>query len=158
MTEAGKRVEVTAEIAATPEQVWALIYDPTRMGEWSPECRELAWIGTVEEPEVGARFTGSNRHGWRRWTTHCTIVSYQPGREIGWDVDFAGLRVAHWGYRIEGADGGRTCRLVEEFQDQRGRVTAAMAPAARGVRDVIAHNRGTMAETLERIKAAAEAS
>ena len=33
--------EVTIEIAATPETVYDLVSDITRMGEWSPECDAL---------------------------------------------------------------------------------------------------------------------
>jgi uncharacterized protein YndB with AHSA1/START domain len=33
-----KRGIARIEIAATPEQVYRLITDITRMGEWSPEC------------------------------------------------------------------------------------------------------------------------
>lgn len=150
------QVEVSTEIAAPPAQVWALIADPTRMGEWSPECRELAWLGGATAPEVGARFRGRNRNGWRRWSTRCTIVSYEPSREIGWDVDFAGIPVARWAYRIEAGKSGLTCRLVETFQDRRSRAFAALTPLARGVKDVSEHNRATMDLTLGQIRTAAE--
>lgn len=152
------QVEVSTEIAAAPEQVWQLVGDPTRMGEWSPECRELAWLGGASAPAIGARFTGRNRNGWRYWTTRSTIVDFEPCRGIGWDVDFAGIPVAHWAYRIEPGESSGTCRLVEVFTDRRGRAYTALGPLARGVRDVGAHNRASMQHTLARIKSAAEAT
>ena len=150
------QVEVSTQIAAAPEQVWELIGDPTRMGEWSPECRELAWLGGVSAPGVGARFTGRNRNGWRRWTTRCTIVRHEPGRDIAWDVSLFGAPVARWAYRIEVRESDSTCRLVEVFQDRRSRVSAPLLSLARGVKDVEAHNRASMQHTLAQIKSAAE--
>jgi hypothetical protein len=46
--------------------------------------------------------------------------------------------------------------VVESFRDRRGRAFHLLGPAARGVKDVDAHNRAGMEETLARIKAAAE--
>ncbi len=150
------RVEVSTDIAATPDQVWALIGDPTRMGEFSPECRTLAWRKGATAPAHGARFTGRNHNGWHRWSTTNTIVAYQPGRTVGWDVDYFGIPVAHWRYEIEAGPDGDSCRLVERFADRRSRAFAALTPFARGVRDVETHNRATMEQTLARIKSTAE--
>ena len=35
--------EVTIEMAAPPEEVWALVSDVTRIGEFSPETFEARW-------------------------------------------------------------------------------------------------------------------
>jgi uncharacterized protein YndB with AHSA1/START domain len=149
-------VEVTTRIEATPDRVWELIGDPTRMGEWSPECRRLEWVGGAAGPGLRARFRGHNRSGWRSWTTTSTIVRYEPEREIAWDVGMAGVAVAHWGYRIDPERGGQLCTVVETFRDRRGPVLQALGPIARGVKDVDEHNRVGMEQTLARIKAAAE--
>ena len=85
----GSAQEVSVRIDAAPARVWELIGDPTRMGEWSPECNRVTWSGGEGSPRVGAKFKGHNRLGWRRWTTTGTIVAFDPEREIGWDVDFA---------------------------------------------------------------------
>jgi hypothetical protein len=42
------QVSVHCEIAAPPEQVWAMVADVTRMGEWSPETE-----ATIIEAEHG---------------------------------------------------------------------------------------------------------
>jgi len=60
---------VHTEIAATPNAVYALLADVTRMGEWSTECVRCRWLGAVTEPRVGARFHGTSRNGWHRWST-----------------------------------------------------------------------------------------
>jgi uncharacterized protein YndB with AHSA1/START domain len=148
--------EVSVRIEAPPDRVWALIGDPTRMGEWSPECHQVTWAGGDGDARLGARFKGHNRRGWRRWTTTGTIVAFEPGHEIGWDVDFAGFPIARWGYRIEAGADGASCTVVERFSDRRGSAFRVLGPAARGVRDTTAHNRVGMEQTLARVKAAAE--
>ncbi|HBM56923.1 MAG TPA: SRPBCC family protein, partial [Acidimicrobiaceae bacterium] len=41
-------VSVSREMAAPPEEVWALVSDLTRMGEWSPEAKGGRWAGGVD--------------------------------------------------------------------------------------------------------------
>ena len=149
-------VEVTTRVEASPDKVWELVGDPTRMGEWSPECHRVEWIGSVTAPALRARFRGHNRTGWRVWSTVGTIVTYEPGREIAWDVSGVGIPVAQWGYRVDPEPGGKACTVVETFRDRRGALYRALGPIARGVKDVDAHNRAGMEQTLARIKAAAE--
>jgi uncharacterized protein YndB with AHSA1/START domain len=148
-------IEVTTHIDAPAERVWELIGDPARMGEWSPECRRVAWLGGVCAPAVGARFKGYNRIGWRRWSTVGTVSEYEPGRAVAWHVHVGPLAVAHWGYRIEPVAGG--CTLTETFDDERGGIIRAIGTAVRGVGDTETHNRAGMAATLARVKTAAEA-
>ena len=150
-------VEVNTYMAASPERVWDLIGDPSRMGEWSPECAQVNWTGATQGPGLGARFKGHNRLGWRRWTTTGTIVRYEPEREISWDVDYALFPIARWTYRIDPAPGGEGCTVVESFLDRRSSVPRRLGPLVRGVRDVPGHNRAGMEQTLARLKAAAEA-
>ena len=155
---AGVDEEVRVRIAAAPARVWELIGDPTRMGEWSPECQRVTWAGGGDAPKLGAKFKGHNQLGWRRWTTTGTIVAFEPEREIGWDVDFAGFAIARWNYRVEADAGGASCTVVESFHDLRNRAFRVLGPAARGVRDTAAHNRAGMEQTLARVKATAESA
>ena len=48
------QVSVTQEIGAPAEQVWAMVSDVTRMGEWSPESEGAAWLGGATGPQPGA--------------------------------------------------------------------------------------------------------
>ena len=50
------RGEVSLHMAAPPEQVWALVSDVTRIGEFSPETFEAQWTHGATGPVVGARF------------------------------------------------------------------------------------------------------
>jgi len=148
------QIEVSTHVDASPEKVWALIGDPTRMGEWSPECDRASWVGGSTAPVLGAKFKGHNKNGWHQWTTTNTLVAYEPGRELAWDVSLAVFSIARWGYRIEPAEAG--CTVVESFVDHRNSLTTALGQMARGVKDVETHNRAGMETTLAAIKAAAE--
>lgn len=149
-------VEVKVRVEAPAERVWALVGDPTRMGEWSPECTKVSWTGGAARPAPGARFRGSNRNGVRRWSTLSTIVTCESGAELTWDVSFLGMPVSRWGYRIDPDPDGTACTVVESFTDHRSGLFLALGPIARGVKDVETHNRAGMELTLARIKAAAE--
>jgi uncharacterized protein YndB with AHSA1/START domain len=148
-------IEVSTTIAASPGAVWERVGDPTRMGEWSPECRRVEWARGSATPALGARFRGHNRIGRRRWTTAGTVTTYEPGRAIAWDVTVGPLAIARWAYRLEPADGGAACVLTESFTDRRGPVMRVVGRAVRGIRDLETHNRAGMEHTLARIKAAA---
>jgi Polyketide cyclase / dehydrase and lipid transport len=150
-------VEVSERIEARPQRVWGLIADPTSMDDLTAECTAMEWASGSTGPAVGARFRGKNRSGWRRWTTTCTIVSYEPGAEIAWDVAYGPLAVARWGYRLEPGDTDETTVLHERFEDHRGGLMRAVGPLVRGTRDAETLNRGHMRTTLERIKDKAEA-
>lgn len=53
------------EIDASPQRVYELVSDITRMGEWSPECYRCEWLDGATTATVGARFRGHNRLGPR---------------------------------------------------------------------------------------------
>jgi uncharacterized protein YndB with AHSA1/START domain len=148
-------IEVTEQIEAPPEQVWELVGDPVALAGLTAECDAMAWVGGSSGPAVGARFRGHNRSGWRRWTTSCVIVRYEPGREIAWDVAVGPLAVARWSYRVEPEGQGTTVR--ETFEDRRGVIVRTAGPMVRGTRDADGRNRANMTTTLTRVKARAEA-
>src|SRR5687767_14844027 len=103
----GTDVKVEERIAAPADSLYALVSDITRTGEWSPENVGGRWLGSATEPAVGARFRGSNRRGFRRWSTRCTVVAADPGRRFAFDVAFAGIPVARWSYEFA-SDGDGT--------------------------------------------------
>lgn len=148
-----KRGQATIEIAASPADIYALIADITRMGEWSPECHQCEWVGEGRLPVVGARFRGHNRMGPIRWTTTCEIVAADPGREFAFTVihDGTGRESTRWRYRLEVV--GATTMVTESFEfvwcPVTSRIGDLFLPRARVLR------RGVH-ETLERIKVAAE--
>ncbi len=149
-----EQVTVSREIAAPAQQVWNMVSDLTRMGEWSPENEGARWLGGATGPTVGAKFRGVNRNGKKRWSTAGTVVDAQPGGSLAFRVAAVGFPVSEWRYRFESTTDG--CRVTETWTDRRGRLVKALGKPVSGVGDRVTHNRKTMEETLRRLKAAAE--
>ena len=147
-------LEVSRDIAASPDAVFAALTDITRMGEWSPETHAAEWDEGFSEPAVGAVFTGHNRHGEFDWSTQAEIVELVPGERFFFDCRVGDFVYAKWGYGIEATDTG--CRVTEYWQDLRPDEIKAMGGAISGVEDRESHNRGTMAATLDALAAAVE--
>ncbi|HUO47336.1 MAG TPA: SRPBCC family protein [Acidimicrobiales bacterium] len=147
----GYVIEVSTTIATTPEEAYAALADITRMGEWSPECTGGSWLGGATTAAPGAKFRGSNRNGFWRWSTTCTVVTAEPGKEVAWESRVFGRPVALWRYRFEAAGDGATM-VTESTEDRRGTLFKAGGPLASGVGDREMHNRRSMEATLERVK------
>ena len=141
-------------IHAPVGEVYALVSDVTRTGEWSPECVSCRWLDDATLAEQGARYRGRSRNGWRRWSTTSTIAEMRPAELFAWDVTYWGQPVARWEYRIEPHDDG--VRLVETVLDRRGRLLRTVSPLITGSSDRSKRNAETMEGTLQAIKGAAE--
>ena len=88
-------------VAVTPDELYALVSDVTRMGEFSPICR-ACWWDEGAGPQVGAWFTGRNETPERTWETRSQVVAADPGREFAWEVNNGWV---HWGYTFEPDNG-----------------------------------------------------
>ncbi len=91
----------TVVVEAAAEDVYALVSDVTRTGEWSPTCQQCWWDDGAG-PEVGAWFTGRNQTASRTWETRSQVVAAEPGREFAWQV---GGDLVRWGYTLAPVDG-----------------------------------------------------
>jgi hypothetical protein len=83
-----------------PDEVWALVSDVTRTGEWSPENTGGRWLRGATAPLEGARFLGKNRNGVFRWWTTCTVIASVPGRRFAFDVAAGPVQVARWDWEM----------------------------------------------------------
>ena len=151
-----EQISVVKEIGAPAGQVWAMVSDLTRMGEWSPENEGATWLHGATGPKPGAAFRGSNRHGRKRWQTAGRIIDAEPGRLLSFRITAVGFKVSEWRYVFETTATG--CRVTETWIDQRGRVAKALGKPVSGVEDRATHNRVGMEQTLERLKTTAEAN
>ncbi len=71
-------------MAATPEQVYDLVADVTRTGEWGEECVRCEWL---DQPgAVGSRFRGHNRSGRAQWSRECEVLVADRGHEVAWRI------------------------------------------------------------------------
>ena len=148
------RGEVTVHMAASPERVWDLVSDVTKIGRYSPETFEVEWLDGATGPEVGARFRGHvkrNRKGPTYWTT-CTVTACAPDREFAFGVGPAGKPPNVWRYEPTPTEDGTD--VTESFALANTvmlRIYRAVLGWARG-----RTNSNGMRTTLERIKTEVE--
>ena len=147
--------QVTTEIAAPPDEVYALVTDVRNMGRWSPECHRCKWLDGDSGPAVGAQFKGWNKRGLMRWSTVSTVVIADQPTEFAWEVTQSRMR---WGYRFEPTANGTK---ITEYRDHLGPkplfVRLAYKLRLLG-RDPDAIVRAGMKETLNRLKVGAEST
>jgi len=140
-------------IKAPPDRVWALVSDVTRIGEWSPETYEAAWIEPATGPAPGARFKGRNRRGMFRWSTKCTVTGCEAGRDFTFVVGTPEKPKTRWSYQFAPAAGEAT-EVTESWESLRyGALFKLFAPEAKATATL---NEGARA-TLAKLKATAEA-
>lgn len=149
-----EQLEISRDIAAAPEVVYAAIADVTRMGEWSEECYACEWHDGFDGPVVGATFDGHNRNGEHEWTTQGKVVEAQDGRAFAFECSMFDFHYSTWGYRIEATETGS--RVTEWSEDLRPESAMELSREISGVDDRPARNRQTMGSTLERLAAAVE--
>ena len=98
-------------IARSPEELYDMVADVTRMGDWSPVCK-ACWWDEGHGPRLGARFTGRNELPERTWETRSEVVVADPGREFAFVVLSTGTR---WGYTFTPVEGGTQVTESWEF-------------------------------------------
>jgi hypothetical protein len=147
-------VSRSIEVDAPAERVFALVSDLPRMGELSPENTGGHWLGGATAPAAGVRFRGSNRNGWRRWSTVVRVLTCEPPSRFAFDVSSIGLSVSRWTYDVAPRPGG--CTVTETWQDRRGRAMDLIGLAASGVSDRTAFTARSIEQTLAAVKAQAE--
>jgi hypothetical protein len=142
-------------IARSPEEVYDMVSDVTRMGEWSPVCK-ACWWEEGDGPRVGAIFTGRNETSERTWEMKNKVLSADRGKEFAWEVQGTSAR---WGYTFASVGAGTEvterwdlpAEGIAFFEDRFGpdaapQISARQEAAITG-----------MKETLAAIKRAAEA-
>ena len=149
---ASAKAEVT--IGADPATVYGLITDLPTLASLAEEAVAMKWR-TGDTAAAGAVFKGTNRNGFHRWTTTCTVTDADPGRVFAFDVSYFGLPVAHWRYDIAAENGG--CRVTEGTWDRRPGWFVKPGGLATGVSDRDSANGEHIKQTLQRLKERAEA-
>ena len=109
-----ERGSASVTIAAPPADVFALVTNLERMGEWSPESGAVRWLDGASEAAVGARFAGDNEVALgpiplKRWTTESEVTVHDPPVTF----EFVAAGYTTWRFDLEPVDGGT--RLTESF-------------------------------------------
>lgn len=79
-----KTLEATIDIDANPEQVWKIISDLKRMGEWSPQCKLMKVFGG--DVRRGTTTLNINRKGLLVWPTRSKVIEFEPNKKIAFRV------------------------------------------------------------------------
>ena len=97
------RGQVSLHIEASPQCLYDVVADVTRIGERSPECHTAQWLPGLPPHAVGARFRGYNKKGLIRWSRVCEVITANPGhafayRTIPERVDLSRRDSTTWTY------------------------------------------------------------
>jgi uncharacterized protein YndB with AHSA1/START domain len=151
------RAAVTVHIDAPPEQVWALVSDITKMGEYSPEVLEAEWLDGATGAALGARYRGhvKRNENWPvlYWTT-CEITECIPGEVFEFAVVWQDRPLNVWRYEFRATEAGGT-DVTESFDLGDNWLTKVWWPLGGFMRQ--RRNERDMTRTLQRVKAVAEA-
>jgi len=141
-------------IQASPDTIWSIVSDVTRVGEWSGECQGGAWKSAAQRAEVGARFRGRNRRGAMRWSRVNQFFTVREPEELVWRTMPGGLYSDSVEWRITLTPERDGTRVRESFE------VVKLSKAVERVLAVIlpAHNDRTadLADDLRRLKALVE--
>ncbi len=143
-------------IEAPPEHIYALVADLPRMGDWSPECRQVEWLDGSTGPAEGATFIGHNRGGpggLMKWSRRGRVLTADRGREFAFVTEEGGRESTEWRYRLEPAAGSTrvTESYVVRWIPTWARIVDVPTNRARELRHAMQH-------TLEQLKGAAEST
>jgi hypothetical protein len=145
----------TVEVNAAPATVYGLITDLDAMTEIAEETAKMRWAkGGAAAP--GAVFKGTNRNGWRRWTTKCTITDATVGERFAFNVTHAGVPIARWQYDITPTGDG--CVVTESTWERRPGWYVKPSSLVTGSKNRAGENSEHIKTTLERLKKRAEAA
>lgn len=165
-------VRVSVPVAAPPADVYAVVSDLPRSGEWSAECQGGTWVHGAPAA-VGSVFLGVNHRAedvvsWApvvrgEWRTEAEVVAAEPGRRFSWSMrDSSGRRQdSVWTYDVEPAGDGSVLvhhfRMGDPTEGIRG-ITAGMddADKQRFFSEWGKKLEGDMTATLDRVKAVIE--
>lgn len=157
----GATVEVSVEVDGSPEDVWGLITDVTRIGSWSPECVEGWWVerdGPL--PRVGARFEGHNRYPGRfEAIASCVVTEVDPPRSFAWvvldDDQVTDRPGSSWRYTLHASKTAGRTTVVHRFEHGLGQtgVRRAVNEEPDNAQQIVEHRldvlRQNMTTTIE---------
>lgn len=147
-------IESTIEIDASPEEVWAVVSDLKRMGEWSPQCRRMIIRGG--EVRNGTRTININSRGLLWWPTRSQVIEFVPNKRIAFKVL---ENHSIWTYELAPTATGT--KLTESRATPTGTTKFSSFLVEKilgGTEDFETELEQGMAETLERIKREVETS
>lgn len=146
--------EASIEISSSPEEVFDLISDVTRMGEWSPEATGGTWADGATGA-VGDWFQGHNETPDRQWDRDCQVASTERGRDFTFVVGGIEDNCTWWSYEMSPTESGT---LLTERWWVVNLTPALQAASDEQVAGRFAMTEGMLHSTLAAIKVTAESA
>lgn len=147
------RASHAAVIAADPEDLYNMVSDITRTGEWSPVCTGGQWDEGAA-PRPGSWFTGRNKAGTYEWTTRCQVTVASHGHDFGFVVGGAADGWVCWNYSFRPTADGT---LVTESWEVL-RIVPRMGETDDQLLALRDRTQANLEATLQALKDAAEAA
>ena len=96
-------ISTTIEIAATPENVWAVLTDMASYPQWHPMYQAL-----TGQMAAGSTLTITSTHpaSGRSMTAKVKVLAAEPGTELRWVSKLLGLTISERTFRLSPAVGG----------------------------------------------------
>ncbi len=88
-------IQSSIDIDAPPADVWAVVSDLRRMGEWSQQCARMFVLG--RDVKAGTRTFNVNKQGKMVWPTAAKVVEFEADRKIAFRV----VNRSIWSYELE---------------------------------------------------------
>ena len=109
------KVERSIEIAASPEEVYEVVMDPSRLAEWVTVHHDL-----VHAPngllEAGDELEQKLRVAGQRFKVRWTVAKAHRPRDVEWEGRGPMGTKARVSYDLEGRDGGTCFNYVNEYE------------------------------------------
>jgi hypothetical protein len=143
-------ISTTTEIAAPPEQVWAVLADLASYPHWHPVFRKVSG-----QLAVGSKLTiTTTTPNGRTMTARVTVVAAEPGRELRWVSKLLGITISQRSFLLSKVDGGT---LLVQAGTYRGLSAFGGRGSGRGTGTVLINIQGTLDAINQAIKEQAEA-
>ena len=96
-------VTTSIDIAATPENVWAVLADLASYPRWHP-----VFLSVTGQLAVGSTLTITTTHpaSGRNMTGKVKVLMVEPGTELRWVSKLAGMTISERVFRLSPAAGG----------------------------------------------------
>lgn len=114
-------ISATTKIAASPEQVWAILVDLASYPQWNPLFREVSGQLTPE-----SRVTLKSVHpvSGRIMTVKVKVLAAEPATELRWVSSLPGIMTGEHSFTLAPTDGGTRLVQTETYRGLLARFSA----------------------------------
>tara|TARA_Y100001970_G_scaffold37499_1_gene46362 strand:- start:41225 stop:41686 length:462 start_codon:yes stop_codon:yes gene_type:complete len=152
MTVHDMHLEISTNIKASPHDVYSLVSDLARMGEWSTENIGGEWV-SGNPGQVGSRFLGNNRIKTFEWSVPVEITIANPGECFEFVAAPDDGPFVRWTFRMAEVQSGTE---LTEIWDVMALPPSLAKFDAEGLAARKVAVQGTIEATLEGIRVSAE--